>query len=102
MPGRGVQEVANFARCIVHTLNLPKNYGKPGWKFMTPCEMRDKLKEEFEELMYDLCRLHRVNGYTSAHELTEIKKAIAAEATDLGAVCMMIADNVGGLKERGE
>ena len=96
---RGAREVANFARRISRTLNLPKNAAKPGWKDMTTGEMIQKLHEEYSELRYELAKLHTVNGYTTTYELNNIKRRIAEEATDLGAVCVMITDNVGGLKD---
>ena len=98
---RGRVAVANFARRILHTLNTPKNASKPGWEDMTAFDMIIKLWEEYAELNKELEKLRRVNGFTTAGELMSIRNRIAEEATDLGAVCMMIADNVGGLKEDG-
>jgi NTP pyrophosphatase (non-canonical NTP hydrolase) len=97
---RGRHAVANFARRVLRTLNLPKNAAKPGWNDMGLDQMVGKLYEEYWELREELHKLERVNGYTTATEITEIKRRIAEEATDLGAVCMMVCDNVGGLDER--
>jgi hypothetical protein len=97
---RGRREVANFARRILATLNCEKNAAKPGWKDMSLHEMIGKLDEEYKELGAELRLLGMLDrGSMTAQRLKERRQRIAEEATDLGAVCMMIADNVGGLDD---
>jgi hypothetical protein len=98
---RGRREVANFARRILATLNKPKNADKPGWEAMSILDMIFKLEEEFLELKYELATLDVLieSKSMTTSQLDIIRKNIVEEATDLGAVCMMIADNAGGLDD---
>lgn len=102
---RGVNEVANFARRMVHTLSLPKNASKPGWKECEIGELENKLEEEYREAMVAIAQFRTALYNPLARQgmkedsFKELQQRVAEEATDLGCVAMMITDLVGGLDE---
>lgn len=99
---RGREEIARFARRMLHTLNLPKNKVKRGWGSMLLWDLQDKLEEEYRELNFAIETLVNSHAEETIYEKRDYKylwNRIAEEAVDVANVCMMIADRVGGLDE---
>lgn len=85
MTMRGEQSVKTFASAMLSTLNTPKNKAKGPWSEMTMKDLAIKLAEEFEELFREIdCAMA---GDRAAYA------NMCREASDLGAVSMMIHEH---------
>lgn len=97
--GRGRSELAAFADGISETLNLEKNVAKGGWSSMRPYDLREKLREECEEVEFAMKAAAPGNTAHLTEEQKESRlRLLAGECFDLAVVCMMILDNYGALK----
>lgn len=75
---------------------LARNSHKAPWDQMSRDWDLLKLKEEYEELVWELRKL-MFDGDMTADERKECAKRVGKEATDLGNIAMMISDRHGQL-----
>lgn len=81
---RGFKPVMNFAMEMLTTLNTDKNARKSHWESMTIKELREKLREEREEVDRELDEIEAGNAERWAF--------LADEMIDEANVAMMIHD----------
>lgn len=79
---RGHDSVRQHADAMIDTLNLPKNSAKSHWSGMTLEDLRDKLAEEFEEVMTE------IDIVLAGGDIA----GLVHEPTDLSCVSMMLRE----------
>jgi len=100
MPGKLRREVAEYARAIEEVLKLnDEAKGQRGWTKDDTYWLTLKLAEEVGELARLVIR-HQSPGAAARRKDRRYRLNVRREAGDIGALAMMIADNLGALDER--
>lgn len=96
--GRGAEEIAAFAIGMSETLNLEKNAEKGAWHGLRAYDLREKLREEIQEVEFAMKAAAPNNTAHLTDEQREMRlRELASECFDAANVLMMICDCYGAL-----